>query len=128
MVDAFDLLDDIVKRRALLAEDGRAGEVLNGGRVLIRRAGEHHHAVDRLLVRVGEVDGFAALGGVHHAGDDGVDLTLVERVDQAVPAELDDDQLLAELIGKDARDLYVVALGVSAGDVMNRNQLCIAPP
>ena len=31
MVDAFDLLDDIVKRRALLAEDGRAGEVLNGG-------------------------------------------------------------------------------------------------
>ena len=50
---------------------------------------------------------------------------------------------MVKLVGEDARDLHVAALDVSAGDVlhrnviyalqhindvMNRNQLCIAPP
>ena len=48
-------------------------------------------------------------------------LTLVEHVDQAVPAELDNDRRLAELVSEDARDLHVVALGVSAGDVLHGN-------
>ena len=52
-------------------------------------------------------------------GDDGVDLALIERVDQAVPAELDDDELLAEALCDGLGDLHVVTLGIRAGDVFN---------
>ena len=121
MVDAFNLVDDGVKGGVSLTEDACAGEVLNGGRVLICGAGVDHHCVDCLLVGVGEVDGLTALGGVHHAGDDAVDLACVKRGDKAVPVHLHDDQFKAECIRNDAGDLYVVALCVCAGDVFNGN-------
>ena len=81
MVHAFDLVDHLIQRGALLAQHGGAGEILNGGGVHIGRIRQDHHAVDRFLVGLREIDGLAALGGIHHAGDDGVDLALVQGVD-----------------------------------------------
>ena len=47
------------------------------------------------------------------------DLTVVERVDEAVPAELDDDELLAETLGDGLGDLHIVAFGICPGDIFN---------
>ena len=119
MVDAFDLVDGPVKRGVLLAEDAGAVEVGEAGGVLIRGAGVHHQGVDGLVIRRGKVDGFLAGFGVGHAGDDGVDLALVQSFNQAVPVHLHDHQLETELIGDDAGDLNVIAFGIGAGYVLD---------
>ena len=119
VVDAFDLVDGPVKRGILLAEDTGAVEVGEAGCVFILGSGVYHQGIDGLMIRSGKVDGFLAGLGVGHAGDDGVDLALVQSFDQAVPVHLHDYQLQTELIGDDAGDLNVVAFGIGAGHVLN---------
>ena len=119
MIHTLDLVDHVIQCGSLLAQHGGAGEVLNGGGVHIGRIRQNHHAVVGFLVRLGEVDGLTALGGIHHTGDDGVDLTLIQGVDEAVPAELDDHQLLTQLVGDDLGDLHIVALSIGARYVFN---------
>ena len=119
MVDTFDLVDGPVKRGVLLAEDAGAVEVGEACGVLILGTGVDHQSIDGFMIGGGEVDGFLAGLCVGHTGDNGIDLALVQRFDQTVPIHLHDHQLETELIGDDAGDLYVVALCIGAGHILN---------
>ena len=119
MVHALNLVDDGVQHSVLLAQDAGAGEVCQGGGVSEGGIAVDHQAVFRGLVGLAEVDGLAALLGVGHAGDDHVDLALVQRLDEAAPAQLHNHQLSAQVIGDVAGDLHVVAVGVEAGQVLD---------
>ena len=70
-------------------------------------------------VRVGKADGLLALGRGAHAGNDEVDLAVVERIDKAREALLDGDGLAAEGLADDLGDLHVVAVGIGALHVID---------
>lgn len=70
-------------------------------------------------VRIGKADGLLALGRGAHAGDDEVDLAVVERIDKAREALLDGNGLAAEGLADDLGDLHVVTVGIGALHVVD---------
>ena len=119
MVHAVHLVDDGVQLGVLLAQHAGAGEVMDGGAAHEGGVGQEHQSVLGAVVGVREVDGLAALLGVGHAGDDGVDLALVQSLDQAAPGQLHNDQFIAQRVGDVLGNLHIVAFGVGAGHVLN---------
>ena len=93
---------------------------MDGGAAHKLGVGQEHQGVLGAVVGVREVDGLAALLGVGHAGDDGVDLALVQGLDQAAPGQLHNDQFVAQGVGNVLCDLHIVAFGIGAGHVLNR--------
>ena len=93
---------------------------MDGGAAHKLGVGQEHQGVLGAMVGIGEVDGLAALLGVGHAGDDGVDLSLVQGLDQAAPGQLHNDQFAAQGVGNVLCDLHIVAFGIGAGHVLNR--------
>ena len=92
---------------------------MDGGAAHKGGVGQEHQGVLGAVVGVREVDGLAALLGVGHAGNDGVDLPLVQGLDQAAPGQLHNDQFIAQGVGNVLGNLHIVAFGVGAGHVLN---------
>ena len=86
---------------------------------LVGRALFYEQAKVANEVRVGKADGLLALGRGAHAGDDEVNLAVVERVDKAREALLDGNGLAAESLADDLGDLHVVAIGIGALHVVD---------
>ena len=120
MVYAVHLINDGVQLGVLLAQHAGAGKVMDGGAAHELGVGQEHQGVLGAVVGGGEVDGLAALLGVGHAGDDGVDLALIQSLDQAAPGQLHNDQFTAKGIGNVLCDLHIIAFGIGAGHVLNR--------
>ena len=70
-------------------------------------------------VRVGKADGLLALGRGAHAGNDEVDLAVVERIDKTREALLDGNGLATEGLADDLGDLHVVTIGIGALHVVD---------
>ena len=102
-----------------MAEDRSAAKVAELGRILVGRALFYEQAKVTDKVRVGKADGLLTLGRGAHAGDDEVDLAVVERVDETREALLDGDGLAAEGLADDLGNLHVVAIGVGSLHVVD---------
>ena len=114
MHNARNLVDDGVEHGVLLAKHRGTAEVAKLGGVLVGRTLFYEQAKVANKVRVGEADGLFALGRSAHAGDDEVDLAVVERIDEAREALLDGNGLATEGLADDLGDLHVVAIGIGA--------------
>ena len=109
----------VSSRGVLLAEDRGAGEVLQRLCAGVLGVLLHEEAEAAHEVRLGEVDGLLALLRGGHAGDNHVDLAVVEGVDQAGEAHLDGNGLHAERLADDLCELDVVAVRVRAVHVLD---------
>ena len=117
--NARNLVDDGIEHGVLLAEHRGTAEVAELGGVLVGRALFYEQAKVANEVRVGKADGLLALGRGAHAGDDEVNLAVVERVDKAREALLDGNGLTAKGLADDLGDLHVVAVGIGALHVID---------
>ena len=119
MHNVRDLVDDGIEHGVLLAEHRSTAEVAELGRVLVGRALFYEQAKVSNKVRIGKADRLLALGRGAHAGDDEVDLAVVERIDKTREALLDGNGLAAEGLADDLGDLHVVAVGIGALHVVD---------
>ena len=119
MHNARDLVDDGVEHGVLLAEYRGTAKVTKLGGVLVGRALFYEQAKVANEVRVGKADRLLALGRGAHAGDDEVDLAVVERIDKARKALLDGNGLATEGLADNLGDLHVVAIGIGALHVVD---------
>ena len=117
--NARDLVDDGVEHGVLLAEYRGTAKVTKLGGVLVGRALFYEQAKVANEVRVGKADRLLALGRGAHAGDDEVDLAVVERIDKAREALLDGNGLATEGLADNLGDLHVVAIGIGALHVVD---------
>ena len=117
--NARDLVDDGIEHGVLLAEHRGTTEVAELGGVLVGRALFYEQAKVANEVRVGKADGLLALGRGAHAGNDEVDLAVVERIDKTREALLDGDGLATEGLADDLGDLHVVTIGIGALHVVD---------
>ena len=60
------------------------------------------------------------LRGIQHAGDDHVDLTMVQRLHQPVKRDLDKHRLLAHRFRHPFGDLHIIAIAIKTVMVFNR--------
>ena len=119
MDDARNLVDDGIEHGVLLAEHRGTAEVAELGGVLVGRTLFYEQAKVADKVRLGKADGLLALGRGAHAGDDEVDLAVVERIDKPREALLDGNGLATESFADDLGDLHVVAVGIGALHVID---------
>ena len=102
-----------------MAEYRGTAKVAKLGGVLVGRALFYEQAKVANEVRVGKADRLLALGRGAHAGDDEVDLAVVERIDKAREALLDGNGLATEGLADDLGDLHVVAIGIGTLHVVD---------
>lgn len=95
------------------AKVAELGGVLVGGTLFYEQA----KVTDK--VRIGEADRLLALGRGAHAGDDEVNLAVVERIDKTREALLDGNGLATEGFADDLGDLHVVAIGIGTLHVVD---------
>ena len=117
--NARDLVDDGVKHGVLLAEYRGTAKVAELGSVLVGGSLFYEQAKVANEVRVGKADRLLTLGRGAHAGNDEVDLAVVERIDKAREALLDGNGLATEGLADDLGDLHVVAIGIGAPHVVD---------
>ena len=119
MDNARNLVDDGVEHGVLLAEYRGTAKVAELGRILVGGTLFYEQAKVTDKVRVGKADGLLALGRGAHAGNDEVDLAVVERIDKTREALFDGNGLAAEGLADDLGDLHVVTIGIGALHVVD---------
>ena len=118
--DAVDLIDDLIIQCAHLADDLLAGKFLNGCNACNIGILADDDDLFRYIIRSREVDRLTSCRCICHAGNDRIDLTIVQGRDQVIPVCLDDLNIHAESFSDLCCDHDVITVA----EVNGRDLLC----
>ena len=119
MIDLGNLVNELIVESVFLAKDGGAGEVGEFGGVGVLGIFLHDHDHFVIDIRIGEVGRLGSLGRDRHASADDIDGAVAKSVDERAKLHLDGDGLHVESFSNALGDLHVIAVGISARDVLD---------